>query len=718
MYEFISTNQKTYFGKTGGEENAHSRLEIHRKREDRFMRYYVAVDGSDTNPGTAEAPFATLCRARDEVRKQIRRGLSDPVTVKILEGVYRTDNLLLTEEDSGTAAFPVTYEAQGNVVLSGGMKLRADMFEALTDEEKSRLRAEAAENVVRADLKKLGLCRRDWGEMCVTGSHHTGDRYDGAVLSPMWCELFADDVRQTVARYPNEGFLYTEVPFREGNGRESTVTGKIQYRYTPEQWENIRNPLSDIYRLDPVTAKRAALWKTLNDVWMFGYPAWNWADMSTPVVRVDEKTCAMETKMVSLYGMKAGAPYYFYNVFEELDSPGEWYLDRENGILYWYAPVPLAQADIMLSLSTESIVTMRDVSYVTLKGITFTGTRADALRLSGDHLTVRECTVKNVAGHAMVIRGENNLVCGCEICHVGQGGVTLCGGDRATLTPARNIAEHNHVHHFAEIFKNYRPAFRLEGVGNVCRHNCIHDSSHMAIGFAGNEHLIEYNEIYAVCKTSDDAAAVYSGRDYSTQGTVIRFNFFHDIVSAAKKNVGIFAVYCDDNLGKCTIVQNVFVRCQSALLLHGGHNMTFAGNLIMDAPENARSALTFHKYHCWWDLLGDSLHAKRLREVPWQSAIWKKAYPQIEKYLSWDIETEQRFPHFANISGNVIICHRQIEINFEWDNPLFENKVENNTVLEEKPRCDLGTLCEVWLPEHVSGFAPIPFSRIGRKETV
>jgi hypothetical protein len=135
--------------------------------------------------------------------------------------------------------------------------------------------------------------------------------------------------------------------------------------------------------------------------------------MSTPVVRIDGETREMETRMVSFYGMKTGAPYYFYNVLEELDTPGEWYLDRESGLLYWYPSMPLEKADVMLSLLTESILTMKGVSHVTLKGITFTG----------------------------------------------------------------------------------------------------------------NEHQIEYNEIYAVCKTSDDAAVVYSGRDYRTQGTVGKNSF-------------------------------------------------------------------------------------------------------------------------------------------------------------------------------------------------
>ena len=61
----------------------------------------------------------------------------------------------------------------------------------------------------------------------------------------------------------------------------------------------------------------------------------------------------------------------------------------------------------------------------------------------------------------------------------------------------------------------------------------------------------------------------------------------------------------------------------------------------------------------------------------------------------------------------MIICHKEIEINFEWDDPRFENKVENNTVWDERPNCDLESLCERYLPGEIDGFAPIPFSRIG-----
>ena len=677
------------------------------------MVYYVAENGNDMNEGTKNAPFATLEKARDTVRERIAEGLREPITVFLGEGVYYTSPVVFDERDSGTEEFPITYEAQGKVILNGGIVLHVEMFEPLTAREKSRLHGEAAEHVVRVNLHKLGIYRRDYGEMCVTGSHHTGDRYDGAVLSPIWCELFVNDIRQTIARYPNEDFLYTTDPIREGDGLESKITGKVIYRYTLDEWEQKRNPVSDIYGIDPETAKRAAAWEDLRDVWMFGYPTWNWAGMSTPIVRIDEQECAMETKMVARYGMKSHAPYYFYNVFEELDAPGEWYLDRDTGFLYLYPSCLLETAEINLSLLTESILTMNNVSHVTIKGITFAATRADGLTLNGNHLTVENCTVKNVAGNAIMICGNDNHICGCEIYHIGKGGVVIDGGDRATLTPSRNVLENNHIHHISEIFTTYQPAFSLNGVGNLCRHNRIHDSTHMAIYFSGNDHIVEYNEIYDVCKTADDSSAIYAGRDYSTQGTVIRFNYFHDIKSVAKNEIGIYAMYCDDNLGKCTVTQNVFERCQSALLLHGGHNMTFCGNVILEACPKSKYSVVFSKYHYWDDLLEDGLHMKKLREVPWQSEIWTKAYPQIAEYLSWDPKTEQSFPHYADISDNVIINHKPIDINFAWDDPLFKNRMQNNIYLEKSPSENLEYLCDIALPEMIKNFKSIPFRKIG-----
>ncbi len=688
------------------------RMEKYKKKRSVTMDFYLSKNGKEGNPGTREAPFASPEEARDAVRAYLADPAHGSVTVHVGAGEYRTAGIVLDERDSGTADAPVVWEGEDGALFNGGMALDPASFGPLTEEEKSRLHGDARSRVVRCDLTALGLTREDWGELCAIGSYSTGGRYDGAVLSPMWCELFVNGVRQEIARYPNEGFLITGEPVREGRVPECAGGGKPPR----EEWMKVHNPFCDIYTVDEKTARRTAGWRSMDGVWMFGYPKYGWADMSSPVVSVDPETCQMETAWISGYGMKPNAPYYFYNVFEELDAPGEWFLDRERGLLYLYPAVPLESAEINLSLLTGDLLRIGNGSYITLKNLSFTGTRGDALDLSGTALVVEDCTICNVAGWAIRLNGKDCAVRGCEISRTGRGGVFVSGGDRAALIPSGNVVENNHIHHIAEIFRTYNPAVQLTGIGAVVRHNEIHDSAHAAILFRGNEHRMEYNEIYGVCKIADDSSAIYAGRDYCTCGNVVYRNYFHDMESDADNHIGIFGMYCDDNLGSCEMVQNVFVRCQSALLLHGGHDMTFCGNVILGACPKSKYSVRFHRYGYCDDLVPGGDHARGLDAVPWQSEIWRRAYPHIAEYLTWDPDTEQGYPHYCDVSGNVVIGHKPMDVNFPWDDPRFHNRMENNTVMETAPTDDVRLLCEKILPETVPGFAPIPFGEIGRKK--
>lgn len=655
---------------------------------------YVSKDGKLTS----------LEAARDEIRRMKAAGESGPFTVRVGAGEYRVRTVALTAEDSG-----VSYQADGRAVLSGGMTLDPAVFGPVPDDIRARLHGEAKDKVVCADLRALGLTEDDWGVMCAVGTYNTAAKYDGGVTEPMWCELFVNGERQTTARYPDDGWLYSGEPVREGKGCETG--GKVKDNGVP--WDKLRNPLSDIFSIDADTAKRAASWRTLDDVWMFGYPMYGWADASSPVVRIDAEKCEMETKYVSLYGMKPHAPYYFYNVLEELDSPGEWYLDRKRGLLCLYPGCDLGSAEIVLSLSVSPLIKAEGVRNMSFSGFTLTGTRGNAMEITGDGVKIENCVIKNVAGYGMVIRGREAVVRGCEITRTGRGGVDIEGGDRNTLTPSGSVLENNHIHHISEIFRTYNPAFKLDGCGTVCRSNTIHDLAHIAIMFSGNDHVMEYNDISRVCLMADDSSAIYSGRDYTTQGNIVRYNHFHDMKSDADAHIGIFGMYCDDNLGSCTIEHNIFERCQSALLLHGGHDMTFRYNVIIGACPKSVYSIRFHRYGYWHDLEPGGTHGARLAEVPWQSDIWRERYPHLAEYLTWDPETEQSCPHYADISHNVIIDHKPIDINFKWDDPRFFNRVEGNIELEKSPADDLETLCGKVLPDMVEGFEPIPVGKIG-----
>ena len=128
---------------------------------------------------------------------------------------------------------------------------------------------------------------------------------------------------------------------------------------------------------------------------------------------------------------------------------------------------------------------------------------------------------------------------------LGEDVIALSGGDRITLAPAGLAAENNHIHHYSRWNRICRPAVSLDGVGNRVAHNLIDNAPHQAISFGGNDHLIELNEIHSVCYESNDAGAIYSGRNWTMRGTVIRHNYFHHINGFEGR--GCVGVYLDDS---------------------------------------------------------------------------------------------------------------------------------------------------------------------------
>lgn len=667
------------------------------------MYIYVSENGNDSSGGTKEFPLSSLEAAFEKITS------SDDAsyTVILADGTYRTGGIYLKNQKK-----KIRITSDGNAVINGGVRLSPSLFRPLDGCEKARLHGDAKEKVLCADLAALGLSHEDFGGINAVGTYHTAAKYTDGKVGPIWCELFVDDKRMELARYPDNGYLSSREVVSEGYGLE---THDQQRR---KDWDSVINPKGDVFAIDRDTSERVGKWKSLDDVWIFGYPRYGWADASTPIESFDRANGHIAVRYVSLFGMRERLPYYFFNVFEELDIPGEWYLDRNNAKLYIYPPDNFENADICLSLMTSPLITAENCDNLTFDNLTFMGTRGDAFYLSGNSNTVENCTFKNVGGYAMIIEGSRNTVSGCEIKHTGRGGIRISGGDRNTLKSSECLITGNHIHHIAEIYRTYQPAVSMSGVGVVCSHNCIHHSSHMAIGFSGNDHVMEYNEIYEVCLIADDSSAIYAGRDYTTCGNIIRYNFFHDMRSEADSHIGIFGTYCDDNLGETAIIGNIYLRCQSALLLHGGHDITFKNNLIVGSCPKSQYSVRFHPYGYWNDLLENGTHAANLAKVPWQGEIWRARYPHIAEYLKWDPETEQRFPHYCIISENIIIDHKPLDIRFDCHEARFHNCVRNNTELREYDGVSVsgdGTLSvdNDRLCALNEGFMPLPFDKMG-----
>ncbi len=628
--------------------------------------FYVSTKGNDSNNGTKDAPFLTIEKAVEAVRNSDKSNKKS-ITVCIEAGEYRVSSLEFTKEDSGTTECPITYCAiGGEVIINGGVTLSPDDFKSVTEypELSERLSPDAQENVLVADLTKepYSLTKDDWGKIYAIGSYHTAESYDGDYTGELYCELFVNDKRQALARYPDNDYLYTEEVVSTGLGKESDgATTEIS------DWNKIRNPESDVYRVNSELANRIADWKTLDDIWMFGYWKYDWADASSPIGSFDAQTGEISPKFVSLYGTKTDVPYYFFNVLEELTTDGEWYLDRENGLLCLWKPENLNESQIDLSLSLKPIINS-DADYLTFDGLTVKGTRSDAVIINGNNNTVQNCLIKNVAGNALIMNGSNNLAYNNEITHTGKGGIILEGGDTETLTPANSKADNNYIHDWSEIYQTYQPAVTLLGVGNVCSHNEITNSPHEAITYKGNNHIIEYNNIHDVCLLSDDAGAIYSGRSWVWYGNIVRYNCIYNIGSGDHKPDGI---YLDDALSGQQIYGNLLINIpKNAIHIGGGRDNVVTNNIIVNSGENAiyfderarDGALNSGWFTHTYIGSGDMWNA--LYDSPWQSEIWQNAFPEY-KTMTDDISQAESASYIPNpactVRGNLIFDkHKEI----------------------------------------------------------
>ena len=71
------------------------------------------------------------------------------------------------------------------------------------------------------------------------------------------------------------------------------------------------------------------------------------------------------------------------NLLEELDSPGEWYLDRATGLLLFYLPGDLSQALTEVSMLEEPLLSLINAANVIISGLTVEVTRGLGIYMEG-----------------------------------------------------------------------------------------------------------------------------------------------------------------------------------------------------------------------------------------------------------------------------------------------------------------------------------------------
>jgi hypothetical protein len=659
--------------------------------------FYVATNGSDQNEGSEAKPFLSLERAREAVRQ----GKGAGVTVWIRGGDYiRTNTFELSAEDSGSSGQPISWRAFGNerVRLLGGKKLTG--FSEVTDTGTlGRFDEKARGHVLQLNLRALGIS--DFGEMKSRGFARP--------TTPAHCELFFAGRPMTLARWPNEG-------------EWQKITG---FPETGEVGDEHGGKIGDLKEGFFYQSDRPHRWRDSNDIWVHGYWAWDWANSYERVAELNRERQFVRTAAPhGLYGFRKGQRFYFLNILEELDEPGEWFLDRKDGVLYFWPPdadaLKKKSAETFLSLLSQPLVRLNGASNVVLRGLILEGTRANAVEIhGGESNLVAGCVIRSIGDIGVTIDGgKGNGVSSCDIFDTGDGGVTLNGGDRQTLAPGGNFVENTHFQRQGRWSKCYVPAILISGVGQRASHNLIHDHPHAAILFGGNDHLIDFNEIHHIALETGDVGAIYAGRDYSIRGNRIRHNYLHETGGIGMGSMG---VYMDDCMSGAEVFGNVFYKVHWAMFIGGGRDHRVENNIFVDCDPAVRAdGRGLDKSPVWRDMVNDYMR-KQLTAVP--LALYREHYPAMKSLDAYYGPPEgpaiagdnfKGVPPEGNVIAHNVAVGKWFEAGWHANKDMFD--VRDNFVTSDPKQ--IGKPSEGFRlpkdsPAWALGFKEIPFEQIG-----
>ncbi|WP_026602521.1 right-handed parallel beta-helix repeat-containing protein [Methylomonas sp. 11b] len=607
---------------------------------------YVSPTGSDKLNGlsprinfwTKTGPFKTLARAQQSIRQIKAAGkFNQPITVHIGKGTYQLQAPLeFDDKDSGLPGQEVTWEGEnGGSIISGGIALNNCQSYSSTSPNRilnCQLNASIASNISAEDNERI-----------------SGN-------APVFA-LFVDDIKMNLARWPDSDWAHIKLPL------------------------NAQTHFSVFEKMPKFTGD-------LSNAQVHIYPNSDYYDQYLGVEKVDtvnnEIILASQTKAA----MTSGRRFYLQNFQSALNMPAEWFYDQSNARIQFIPPAGSPAKQVLIS-SLPNLMKLNSAKYINYRNLTFKYTNGNAITIddSGnillDNLEVRHARDKSI----LATESTDITISNSHLHDSGIGGILLEGGNRPNLQASGNTMVNNHIHDFDNVLLSYSPAIELSGVGGSVSYNLIENGAGSGINIIGNDHLVEKNEISDICKQSSDCGAIYSGRDWTFRGNIIRYNYVHDYtgymldtntLNVAKnilqyKNDGARGIYLDDGVSGFTVFGNILVNAGMLSIQLGGGRDTLIENNVIKTDKRA----------IWVDDRGPtynwSVNRESLASMPIKSILWAKKYPKLSAPMNKDIWPEDNI-----IRRNVIISTASNGYAIRYLLPKKSNIISNNIVWNAK----------------------------------
>ena len=540
--------------------------------------FYVAQNGNDNWSGTlavpnidkTDGPFATIEQAKKAVRElklkiyipkgkaldtrykgsPHKYGKGKDILVLIRNGSYRLDSALVYTS------------------IDGGERIETDLPTGAFEYHKLKdhyvtYAAYPGEDPIITGGKEI----RNWKE---EGKGVWSSKVDLKKID----ELFINNERQTLARYPNSGSL------------------SMAEQPVDESWFKYKE--GDIKNWDGIEKGRIRM-------------KVRWGSRNVGISKVDEKNRIVHLDKATEGMLYVPSTYYIENVEALLDTAGEWFFDTDKNLLKVIpqngiedlnnVSVVVPNISELIKIEGTPDKPVRNLRFYGLKfGITAPGGNA-AIKLSyTKNCEILKNEVTNVSQTAISIGlgCYNNLISKNKITNV-KNGSGIYNAGYPYLAKWKDINSDNKIT-FNKV-ENIKPQtvgiVTRNTIRTVVAHNYVTDTggygitvgswSNVEESIDGN-HLVEFNHVSFTNQNRDDEGgmAVYG----LSHGSVVRDNLIHDVTPAeTNENVGLFF----QNMSKdWTVTDNIYYNLKQGELKYCAaypSDNIYKNNFVIETPE-------------------------------------------------------------------------------------------------------------------------------------
>ena len=554
------------------------------------QKIFVSTVGDDSGDGSEEEPLRTLEKAID-VANEMREDSDKLIEILLREGTYSVTNtikIINSQKDdsllkiSAYQGEKVTINAGVDIPLSAMNIADSNFTNAIIDKPN-------AGSVLQYNLKDAQI--EDFGEISLRG-HLISDEKEAQA------ELSLNGEVQKLAGWPNGEYTGLIKPTDSNEYGKRTKSG-------------IANGCSFQVNYD-----RPSQWSKPEQAWLSGTIGPNYEFDYYPVSRFDseEKRVYLSRGALEKYYTE---PYYrFENVPEELDEPGEYYIDRQSGMLYFYPPKDAPKDSVLtITMSTptldvsgkapNSMFRIENSKNIVFENLIFKGGRGSAITgKNNSNIKFINCEINSFGENGIRFDASTDItISDCKIHDVGQDGILFVScGNYQTLSPSNIVVSNNDIYNFARLERSYKTGidFGYRCVGATAANNHIHNGPHAGMIFYGVNNDIYGNEFDNLVTEFSDMDALYcNNSNYPWErGNKIHNNYFHDIGKSSmngRHQINVRAIRTDNRGCGLNIYENLFYNIGDggngngnngigAITAEGTRNRIF-NNLFVDCNE-------------------------------------------------------------------------------------------------------------------------------------